>query len=232
MKLADPGLRDLLAAEYVLGTLHGGARRRFEHWLEEDTALRELVTAWEDRIMPLGGVLPPVEPPAAVWQEIETRIAPPQRKRANLWYCVEFWRPFGIATFVVAVALLVYIGFFAPRPQGVAYLAVLADNNAHPALVVSAAPARNELTVQAVGVHAPETGKSLELWLMPGSKQPPQPLGLVAGNGSRTLSVPASLRQMLTGEVTLAVSLEPAGGSPTGLPTGPILYRGKWLTRG
>ncbi|MGH8599663.1 MAG: anti-sigma factor domain-containing protein, partial [Burkholderiales bacterium] len=50
--------------------------------------------------------------------------------------------------------------------------------------------------------------------------------------GSRTLSVPASLRQALAGEVTLAVSLEPAGGSPTGLPTGPILYHGKWLKRG
>lgn len=230
MKLANPELRDLLAAEYVLGTLHGGARRRFEHWLGEDAALRELVDAWEEHIMPLGGVLPPVEPPAEVWQEIEARIAPPQRKRANLWYCVEFWRPFGIATFVLAVALLAYIGF-ALRPQGVAYLAVLADNNAQPALVVSAAPARDELTVQAVAAHAPEAGKSLELWLVPGGKQPPQPLGLIAGNGSRTLSLTTSLRQVLAGEVTLAVSLEPAGGSPSGLPTGPILYRGKWLKR-
>jgi anti-sigma-K factor RskA len=231
MRVADPGLRDLLAAEYVLGTLHGGARRRCERWLGEDAALRELVDAWEAHIMPLGGVLPPVEPPADVWREIEARIAPPQKKRANLWYCVEFWRPFGIVTFVVAVALLVYIGFFAPRPQGVAYLAVLADDSAQPALVVSAAPARDELTVQAVGMRAPEAGKSLELWLVPGGKQPPQPLGLVAGNGSRTLSLSTSLRQALAGKVALAVSLEPAGGSPTGLPTGPVLYRGTWLKR-
>jgi anti-sigma-K factor RskA len=229
MNVNDSALRDRLAAEYVLGTLQGAARRRFERWLDRDAALRGQVAEWEERMSPLGSALPPVEPPADAWRMIEQRIAS-QRKRVNLWYCVEFWRAVGIVASLAVIALLVYLAL-APRQPVVAYVAVLTDTAAQPELIISASPARDALRVHAVAARPAPPGKSLQLWLVPDSQHAPLSLGLVPGEGSRTLEVPVALRQALGATATLAVSIEPAGGSPTGQLTGPVIYQGKWLKR-
>ena len=75
-------LRDRLAAEYVLGTLKGGARRRFEYWLKNDFMLRQAVTEWQERLSPLSEFAPPVQPPQQVWNRINQRIESQVKKDA------------------------------------------------------------------------------------------------------------------------------------------------------
>ena len=68
-------LLDRLASEYVLGTLHGAARRRFDKVLVESSAARAAVHAWEQRLAVLAASVPPVAPPPRVWTATEARIA-------------------------------------------------------------------------------------------------------------------------------------------------------------
>ena len=238
----DPELRDLLAGEYVLGTLVGRARRRFERLLREDFALRDEVTAWERRLSPLVDAVQPVAPPKRVWQQIEQRVAPPAPKRASLWDRVGFWRPLGLlasTAFVLVVGYLVVVSTQeveappAPIAQAPAaeYVALLNDEKAQPAWVVSAADF-SQITVKALRAPPSEPDKAYELWLLPGENQPPRSLGLLPTEGTKTVAVPEEIRQAMAAGKVLAVSVEPPGGSPTGLPTGPVLYQGSLIATG
>src|SRR5258708_20410500 len=65
-----------LAAEYVLGTLRGRARNRFEALARDDRELAGVMRRWEEELTPLAERIAPIEPPARVWRAIESRIAP------------------------------------------------------------------------------------------------------------------------------------------------------------
>ena len=122
-----PQLRDALAAEYVLGTLAGGARRRFEAWLNQDAALRITVNEWETRLTPMAAAVREVTPPARVWQQIAGRIAPKGAARSasagthapnpapSLWESLAFWRGFGLTASAAAAALAVFVGVRPPE---------------------------------------------------------------------------------------------------------------------
>ena len=73
----NAALRDKLAAEYALGTLKGGARRRFETWLRGDAALRLLTAEWQHLLAPLAQFSTPVTPRRQLWHAIETRLRLP-----------------------------------------------------------------------------------------------------------------------------------------------------------
>ena len=240
MNYQNPQLRDMLAGEYVLGTLAGPARRRFEGLLREDYALRDIVGAWERRLAPLVDAVPAIEPPKRVWQNIERRVAP--TGRMSIWDRVGFWRPLGI---LASIAFVVAVGYALveatreipqpPAPPPIAkapateYVALLNDQKAQPVWVVSAVDFK-QITVKVVARPQIDPDKAYELWLLPGENQPPRSLGLLPLEGSKTVSVPAELQTAMAAGKVLAVSLEPAGGSPTGLPTGPVLYTGLLVT--
>lgn len=240
MNYRNPQLRDMLAGEYVLGTLVGPARRRFESLLRDDYALRDVVGSWERRLAPLVDAVPAVAPPKRVWQNIEQRVAP--KTRATMWDRVGFWRPLGILTSVAFVAAIGYVLVEAtkkipqpPAPPPIAkapateYVALLNDQKAQPVWVVSAADFKR-ITVKVVARPQIDPDKAYELWLLPGENKPPRSLGLLPLEGSKTVAVPAELQTAMAAGKVLAVSLEPAGGSPTGLPTGPVLYTGLLVT--
>lgn len=227
MKYDDPKLRELLAGEYVLGTLHGAARRRFERLLRDDARLRLSVMGWQGYLQPLAEAIPPVAPPKRVWRRIRQRIAP-REAGLNFWQRLEFWRPAGLAAGALAAALLVYIGLLPPTQVAPGYIAVLSDPTARPVWVVSVAQATGELTIKAVQAEPVAPDKALELWALP-KGQSPRSLGLLPASGVKSIALSEPLRQALAGATALAVSLEPAGGSSTGQPTGPVLYQGPWL---
>jgi anti-sigma-K factor RskA len=223
-------LREQLAAEYVLGTLKGGARRRFEQWLAIDATLAQVVTRWQGRLAEFASA---VQPPAGVWTGIERRldlaarrIAPPASLLRRLGDSLNFWRGLGVGASALAMLLVAVLATRAPMVEApaVSYVAALSGENAQPAIVVTGDAVRRTLLVKVVGDAAVSADKVLQLWALP-KQGAPRSLGLLAANGAVTLSLPADVTPGST--PLLAVSLEPRGGSPNPLgPTGPILYKG------
>jgi anti-sigma-K factor RskA len=233
MRYDDPELRERLAAEYVLGTMPTRSRRRLEQLIARDRALAQAIGAWADLLAPIDTAMPTEQPPARVWRGIEARIAAPAPAAAPAaagWLgSLAFWRGLAIAGCAAAAALVIYIAVFAGRigPPAPIVVAVLADQNGDPSWIATAGPQKGEVSISAVGSRAQDTSHSLELWGITGGT--PRPLGLLsqqpsAGAIVRDAQVPPP------GDL-LAVSLEPPGGSPTGLPTGPVLSKGKVLIR-
>jgi anti-sigma-K factor RskA len=231
MRLADPALRHALAASYVLGTLRGPARRRFERAVGADAALAGLVSRWEDFLTPLAEDVKPVAPPARLWPSIEARLG---RRRApataGLWSSLAFWRWLGAGFATAAIALLALtVGLRGQAPfetatlaQKPALVAVLSTPEQAPRMVVEHAGGAIQVRVIAPW---PATAESdLELWVVP-KEGAPRSLGVVPKAGSAQLR-PAQLDRLLADGVAFAVSREPPGGSPTGAPTGPVLCSG------
>ena len=218
---------DALASAYVLGTLRGSARRRFETLLPAHPALRHAVQAWQARLMPITASIDPVEPSPEVWKRIQARIAaseqPAQRSQPSR---LAFWR--GLAGFATVAALALGVLLATPGPVLPPLVIVL---NATDAATSSAVPGTFIASISGDGravVTRPlvnvtlQNDRALELWALPGSGAP-RSLGLISANASTVVEK----AQDLKGATALAVSLEPPGGSPTGAPTGPVLYVGK-----
>lgn len=230
MKLSDRERADAVAGEYVLGTLRGRARARFERLARTERTVADAARDWEERLLPLFEMLPPVAPPARVWTAILTRIhgstAVPSAPSATS-IRVRWWRGVALASLAVAFALAVALLKPAAQPEG-ALVAVLAGQDAKPALIASTDRASRYLTVTAITPVAIAGDRALELWMLPGQGNP-RSLGLVsalAPAGIVRVALPARADQALQNVPALAISLEPKGGSPTGLPTGPVLYSG------
>ncbi|MEK6211496.1 MAG: anti-sigma factor [Pseudomonadota bacterium] len=235
MKFANAELRNKLAAEYVLGTMSAHARRRFEINLKENPALRRAVAEWEKRLTPLALALPEIEPPSRVWQAIESRIRPGrQATRPGVWESLSFWRFSSIASGLVALALLILVavpGPEAPPADGTRMVVVLNDlKTTNPAMTVSwepGKPGKRVMRIRVIGHADMAPGTAWELWMLPGEDQKPVSLGLITTHDAQTVVVPEPLAAKLDQAQGLAMSVEPAGGSPTGLPTGPVLYAGQ-----
>lgn len=220
-----------LAAEYVLGSLKGQARRRFERWMMESYRVRQEVWFWEEKLGGLADVVPEQQPPARVWNGIEDRLWPESkvtdigsraRPRAG-W----FWPSWGALATAAALVLAVVL-VQQPQPQQapgpLLSGAVVQENVSDPLWLVSELAATNQLRMRPVAATQAEAGKDYELWIVPESGNPLS-LGVVpVGGGVYQVTLTDEARQALSRSRTLAISLEPAGGSPTGVPTGPILH--------
>jgi len=226
-------LADRLAAEYVLGTLQGGARRRFEALLPAHPALREAVASWQQRLTPLSSSVAPVEPPARVWQGVQARLfANNAAERAPAtqpwWQGLGLWRALTGVTTAAAVAMFM-VASQVPAPQAPIVVVLGANAQAGDAaaainasFVASVSADGRALVLKPLNPLSITPGRALELWAVP-AQGAPRSLGLVQASAATTL-----LRaQLLRDTAAFAVSMEPPGGSPTGTPTGPILSVGK-----
>ncbi len=225
MNLRDPDRANALAAEYVLGTLRGRARERFERLARTDRALNDAVRTWEERLLPLAEQLPPIAPPARVWAAILARIRGAPAARASIWSSLGLWRALAFASLATVVALAVVLLKPLPEvPEG-ALVVVLAGTDAKPVLVASADRLGRTLSVKPVARVELAADRALELWMLPDGGNP-RSLGLISATGVVRVALPGPADQALRNIPALAVSLEPRGGSPTGQPTGPVLYSG------
>ena len=116
-----------------------------------------------------------------------------------------------------------------PAPPAAAqYVALLQKDAGSPAFILTVDAATKNFTVRKVGAQ-PEAGKSFELWVISDKLQRPRSLGLIGGSDFTARPVLSGYDSDLVNQATYAVSLEPEGGSPTGAPTGPIVYTGKLI---
>ncbi|RJG27750.1 anti-sigma factor [Massilia cavernae] len=223
-------LREKLAAEYVLGTLKGGARRRFEGLMHNDVALRRLVAQWQDRLAPMAELSGAVTPRPLVWTGIERRLdLRPERKPWQVWRddAVGFWRTLGLASSAIAAVLVVVLATRTTDAPSIDRIATLTDDKAQTALVVTADSRRRTIEVRVADSIAVAADKTLQLWAIP-KQGAPRSLGILPDNRSAKLAL--SERAIGADVVMLAISLEPKGGSPDpNGPTGPVLYKGSWV---
>jgi anti-sigma-K factor RskA len=233
MDYGRPALAERLAAEYVLGTLRGRARRRFETLMGAHPALRLAVLAWYERLMPLTALVKPVQPRPATWQRVQQRLfnhrtpvpaAPPARPMP-WWRRLALWQ--GAAAFATVAAVSLAVLLAQPGASPPPIVIVLSANPeaaglAQASFVASVSGDGRSLVLKPLQMGPLGAGRALELWAVPG-RGAPRSLGLVSASGTtRVLRA-----QLLADTAAFAVSLEPAGGSPTGAPTGPIVSVGK-----
>jgi anti-sigma-K factor RskA len=208
-----------VAAAYALGTLRGAARRRFERMARDDDTLRTLVDRWQQEFATLADNVPTVDPPARVWREIEARISPARSAPSS------YWRAFGLVAGGLATVLLAFFVWISTGPRGEpVFVAVLTAQDSGPRVVVSMHEP-DLMRVKLVKPWSGTEGKDLELWVLP-TEGPPRSLGLISNSSGETLVRIRSTDARMQGATALAVSLEPAGGSPTRAPTGPVLCSG------
>lgn len=229
----DPPEHALQAAEYALGVLDAQARREAERRIANDPAFAAEVAAWEARLAPLLEEAAPVAPPDRVWPRIQASLghaAPsvnPRETRASLWRSLPFWRTAGAAGFAFAAAAMVYIAVQRP-PQpapGAPYVAAIMRDDGSPAFTATIDMQRSTVVVMPLGGAMADATRVPQLWLIPADGKP-RSLGVIRRDAAMTLRLSAELRDMASGAM-LAVSMEPPGGSPTGLPTGPVMAKGR-----
>ncbi len=209
----------LLAAEYVLGTLDADAARTVAARAEHEPALRALIEDWERRLAPLSALADPVAPPPALWTRLAASIAPrPSRRRTRVIDSIAFWRGATAAGFALAAALAAIV--FLRSPPGVPVAALVPPNGAPAAFIAEVQPDGRLRLIPLAPVRVAQ-GKALELWALPPGATRPVSLGVIPASGNRVAPTPST-----ASGTQIMVSLEPAGGSPTGLPTGPVLYAG------
>lgn len=221
---------DLIAGEYVLGTLSQNEHNAFQRRLLTDPAAVAAVASWQARLSPLLLAIPETAAPPALWNRIEAGSAPANDNRS-----VRRWQA---ATAAAALVALVTSGL-ALRPPAATQappgtrsapsplfqsVAALSETGGAPALLVTYDKATRSMRVMPVDV-APRPGHSLELWVIAG-KAAPKSIGLMREGGATALG---RMAIDMAQDNVIAVSVEPEGGSPTGLPTGPVIYSGKMV---
>lgn len=245
----NPNLLDRLAASHAVGTMRGGARRRFETLAREQAPIRAAALAWQGRLASMTEVQPALAPDPAVWlriqnildgekeqramaaQRLTAPVSPPASARGGWFANLQLWRGASLAG-ALATVLAVVVGLdlkhqldTAPAVQ---YVAVLANDKAAPSMLVTFDPKNQQLVLQRLGDFKEGSDKSLQLWaLPPGGK--PRSLGVMSDAPALKLTAAESEVQAVP---ALAISLEPRGGVPSdGGPTGPVLFSGPLIEK-
>ena len=219
--LDEDGLATL-AGEYVIGVLDAAGAAEAERRIAADPAFAAEVLEWERNLMPMTSLVAPVAPPADLWDRIETSIgrpAAPVKPAAANDNGRGLWRATAFAAMAVAAGLVAFVFLRPPPPPVVAVM--LPYKDAVPVLVAIAQPSGAYLIRETSAIPV-AADRDLELWAMKAGATKPESLGVIPPAGRQVAGVPEG--------TTLLVSMEPKGGSPTGQPTGPVVYAGK-LTR-
>ena len=229
MRYDDEEVQDLLAAQYVLGSLRGAARRRLVTLMRQHPSLRHRVEHWEQRMFALIIRAPKVKAPERVWSKIQARISP-SAERA--WRRRTWWMGFATAGLSFALAALLYVGVAPPRQPSFTTIALLNDQRAQPGILVSWTPsraARRHLSVRILAHPEMPAGTSWQAWIVTGRDAAPISLGLIGADEYQVLPLSAEAADALPGAVAIGVSVEPKGGSVAGRPSGPFLLQGPAL---
>ena len=243
----DEHERIVLAGEFVLGTLPRDEAERVVDEAIRDPKLADAIADWERHLAPLAATVSPVTPPAALWPRLETSAfglppvvrpaamttgdasrlvdrQPGRPRRVAGSRSLTAWKGATAASFLLA-ASIAGISLLDRVPMATP-VAVLAPLGAVPAAFAQASyvvEARADGVVSVLPLHAMPvpTGHDLELWSLAAGEKVPHPLGVLPAGGVRLAA-----GRLPNGPGQILISLEPQGGSPTGLPTGPVLYGG------
>lgn len=235
MNYNNQNLRELLAGEYVLGLLSDGARGRLERLSVEDGRLRAALVSWEEKFCAWNLALKPLAPPPSVWRKLQAQIKTDERARQEPvtgFSLKGLWSGAAVlaTAFVLVVGVFIGRSLVKPPAQTVPaassnYVAVMSAPKGPPRWLITVHPQNGRVDMNALANNTPPAGKSYQLWMLPGTGKPIS-LGLMNSTGSAHETLSPEMLAALTKAKGLAISIEPAGGSPTGQPSGPVVYTG------
>ena len=223
MNYQTPELRRALAADYAIGLMPPAARRRFEQLLLDDGVLRAELALWQERLASLAEPLVEQPLPEHVWLAIVARITP---QKLHIPEKRPFWNWLRLSAAIGSLVVVVSLGVLYNHDP-IKASATLLSGTAQPALHIEAHS--DYLQLKPVELAAIAADRSLELWAIPVDGKPVSP-GLIPAEGATRLALNDTQQKLLRTPVVLAISLEPQGGSPSGQPTGPVLYQGPLAT--
>lgn len=241
MRYSSPELLEHLASSYVLGTLTGGARRRFERLQRDRADVRVLVTQWESRLGQLAVSVPVHKPSPRVWAAIAARTQPAGPQHAAQakagwpgWLKPAGFGFGGLAAGVMAASVLFVTapGLFMTSDQIAmrtgeklpqSYVGLLTDAQGNGKLLVSSLRHGKTMTIKVIGPIAPPASGTLVLWAVPTSG-PAFALGPVPTSGSGVSMLPDTSEKLLSTVGKLVVTLETNAAAAA--PSGPVVFSG------
>jgi len=210
---------DRLASEYVLGTLRGLARRRFERWRTSTPLVDQRCRFWEERLMRLAKDLTPVQPPAHVWPAIQRRL-----KLTTPRPALRRMRSFALAASVLLVVGLAGLLYWRSHQTiHATFVSTISAKSGEHVWELEVFGNLDRLVAHAARLPARPAGRDYELWALPKGGAPVS-LGVLPSEGTSSRILTAIQKRALAISSQVAVSIEPLGGSPTGQPTGDIVF--------
>lgn len=223
---------EALAAEHALGVLTARERAAAEARMAREPAFAADVEAWRVRLAPLVQEIEAVEPSAAVWPRIERALP----ANDNAEKRVTLWRRTAMGSMGLAVAGMAAAVFMAVQPPVIVTKqappmapmmnARLASTGGQPLFLAAYDANRKMVMVASLVPPGTDPNHSHELWLIPADGKP-RSLGLIEPGASKAMTMPDPMMPMMAEGVSLAVSVEPVGGSKQDGPSGPIAAVGK-----
>lgn len=216
-----------LAAEYVLGLLTPAEHATVGARLHTDAGLRADLRFWRGRLAALDTEFAETAAPAAVWPRLERRLFS-DGARAGWWNSLALWRSVSAAALAVAI-VAIGVNLATPRPDPNAFAAQLVaalsaqGSNVNVVALYNATTGQVRLTTIS-GAAVPD--KDYELWAIEGSNAP-KSMGVIPMTQNVDVKIAPDILAGFGPGTTLAISLEPKGGSKTGAPTGPVVAAGK-----
>ena len=213
-----PEILESLAAEYVLGTLRGPARRRFEKWRARTPLVDARCRFWEDHLMQLAKGLRPVRPPPHVWQGIRARLnfeRAVERRRGRPWAIA--------ASVLVLVGLSALIYWRSTEPGKLTAVATIATPAGNQLWEVDVYRDSGRLIMRTGQLPARPADRDFELWALPAGGKPVS-LGVMPYGGTAQRKLTDIQKQALANSAQVAITVEQPGGSPTGQPTSTPIY--------
>jgi len=226
MRLANDRRLDALCGEYLLGTLRGPARRRFGRALREEPQVALRLRHWERMFSPRYSEMIGIQPSRSLWRRL-VRELELSRYRPRWYRRLGFWRAWALAaTAALVVGIAAELVLPALRTAELVEVARLESADKLEVLHAELSKDRRTLRLRTVRPVIAGPTQSYELWLLPAEGGAPVSLA-VLGALDAHIALPAGLAERLRPGAKLAVSVEPAGGSPTGAPTGPVILVGE-----
>jgi anti-sigma-K factor RskA len=233
MNLLKPDLLQALARDYALGTIHGGARRRFERLLQESVAARNELVRWQEELATLAAVVPPLQPREQVWRGLSQRLGFVTAARESMRWWRRWWGGAlaGTLAGVLATTVLVqnnplWLGHEVLREElPASYVGLLSDAAGKPTVLLSSRRQGRVLTAKMLQPLPPPAGQVGMLWAFPKGGGVPFLVGVVPDKGSSKLPLPDTSEKLFFTVERLGVSFEAVGSTPTG-PRGPLVVSG------
>lgn len=227
-----------IADEYVLGLLDAADHSAVEAELERNKGLRQAVATSRDRYLPLDLAAEPTAVPADLWEQIdamltdtaaalalggatltpETVFAPAANDNRRFG-----WKAAALSSMAATLALAVALTWSLGRQVDPVVIAVLLDEVGEVQAVVEDF-GNDRASIRLLADLSVPDDRAVEVWTLPSQDMGPVSLGLLNDGQSTTLTAPPL--PMPQDAQLYEITLEQAGGSPTGRPTGPILAKG------